>query len=141
MITEPRPDKKVKSAPNHHGQLNTHPYAWRIRELEKEEETEGNKMRVLLRKVAIKKKFNTADQLQWMNAVETKLKLIDWDCVSRVRRYEVLIVNSKLINIGQSQFHNTTLQFMLTLAADDLEECWVTCTIRRRKDSATTSRT
>jgi hypothetical protein len=80
-------------------------------------------MRVLLRKVTIKKKLNTADQLQWINAVETKLKLINWDGVSRVRS-EILTVNNRLFNLGQSRFHNTTLQFMLTIATDDVEERW-----------------
>jgi hypothetical protein len=73
MTTETRPDNRAK-----HDPPDEHPYAWRIHELEREEETEGNEMRVLVQKVAIKKKLSPADQLQWINAVETKLKLIEW---------------------------------------------------------------
>jgi hypothetical protein len=102
MTTETRPDKKAN-----HAQIDTHPYAWRIHELEHEEEIEGNEMRVLLRKVAIKKKLNPADQLQWINAVETKLKLINWDGVSRVRS-EILTVNadcSTSANLNSTTHH------------------------------------
>jgi hypothetical protein len=89
-----------------------------------EEQDEEDEMRVFLRKVALLTKKSSAKNMEsWIDAVQTKLNVINIQAVSRIC-HGILTINKKMKQKGYSKFHSRTIEIMAEEAINDVETRW-----------------